>query len=459
MVINCSFCNLSYDIHSDIVQRGNLAICKSCIALVKDIFEEFSKSGTYESGGVCSFCNKPHTASDHVFQGKNIQICISCLYEAEEELSEMSIISKEILKDKTKDFEDRELISRVRSDVLDLKAYSVPDYKCKIKLDGNESPFDLTADIKEKIQQRINTVFFNRYPDPQASGLRKQISDISGLPVEGIVLGNGSDELIEMIIRGFAGVSGKILIPRPTFSMYKLSAITLGLEAVEVELDDNFDIDIDLFKKQIEKDDPDVIFLATPNNPTGNCFSKNKILEIMEFSKGAVVIDEAYCDFSGVSFLEYLKDYPNLIILRTMSKVGFASLRLGILYASKNIVDIINKIRLPYNINSLSQAVAESVLENYEFVKTNIQSVKEEKNRVFERMKIIPGVEVFPTDANFILFKIYNADRIYEELIEKDILIRNFNPPGRLENCMRITIGTPEENSLFLKALSTILSS
>lgn len=160
MVINCSFCNLSYDIHSDIVQRGNLAICKSCIALVKEIFEEFSKSGTYESGGVCSFCNKPHTASVHVFQGKNIQICISCLYEAEEELSEMSIISKEILKDKTKDFEDRELISRVRSEVLDLKAYSVPDYKCKIKLDGNESPFDLTADIKEKIQQRINTVFF-----------------------------------------------------------------------------------------------------------------------------------------------------------------------------------------------------------------------------------------------------------------------------------------------------------
>jgi len=172
-----------------------------------------------------------------------------------------------------------------------------------------------------------------------------------------------------------------------------------------------------------------------------------------------VVIDEAYCDFSGVSFLEYLKDYPNLIIIRTMSKVGFASLRLGILYASKNIVDIINKIRLPYNINSLSQAVAETVLENYEFVKANIQSVKEEKNRVFERMKIIPGIEVFPTDANFILFKIDNADRIYAGLIEKDILIRNFNSPGRLENCMRVTIGTQQENDAFLKALTSILSS
>jgi len=454
----CSFCELSFKEYSQIVKRGQYAICADCVSVVKEIFEEFNKTETYEGGGICSLCGKQHSSFNKVFKGKKIQICNTCLIDIEDDLKAMAQSGKHN-RLSPESGEQKDITSRVSSEILELSAYSVPDYKCSINLDGNESPYDLPADIKEKIQQRINTVFFNRYPDSQALGLRKQIADILGLPVEGIVLGNGSDELIEMIIRAFAGGSGKVLMPHPTFSMYKLSTATLGFEAVEVELDDNFDIDIDLFKKQIKKDDPDVIFLANPNNPTGNCFSKNKILEILEFSKGAVVIDEAYCDFSGVSFLEYLKDYPNLIIIRTMSKVGFASLRLGILYASKNIVDIINKIRLPYNINSLSQAIAQTVLENYEFVKANIQSVKEEKNRVFERMKVIPGIEVFPTDANFILFKIDNADRIYAGLIEKDILIRNFNSPGRLENCMRVTIGTPGENDAFLKALTSVLSS
>ena len=363
MKVICSFCELPFKEYSQIVKRGQYAICADCVCVVKEIFEEFNRTETYEGGGICSLCGKHHSSFNKVFKGKKIQICNTCLIDIEDDLKVMEQSGKQNLLS-PESGEQNNINSRVSSEILELSAYSVPDYKCRITLDGNESPYDLPADIKEKIQRRIKTVFFNRYPDPQALGLRKQISDISGLPVEGIVLGNGSDELIEMIIRAFAGGSGKVLMPHPTFSMYKLSTATLGLEAVEVELDDNFDIDIDLFKKQIKKDDPDVIFLANPNNPTGNCFSKNKILEILEFSKGAVVIDEAYCDFSGVSFLEYLKDYPNLIIIRTMSKVGFASLRLGILYASKNIVDIINKIRLPYNINSLSQAVAQSVLDN-----------------------------------------------------------------------------------------------
>jgi histidinol-phosphate aminotransferase len=454
----CSFCDLSFKKHSQIVTRGNYAICTDCVSIVKEIFEEFDRTETYEGGGICSLCGKLHTSFNKVFKGKKVQICNACLNDIEDDLKEMaqSGAQDQLSGEPTK---ESSIISRVRSEILELSAYSVPDYNCNIKLDGNESPFNLPADIRGKVQLKINDLSINRYPDPNALKLRKQISDISGLQPEQIVLGNGSDELIEMIIRGFAGGSGKILIPTPTFSMYKLSSITLGHEAVEIELDDNFDIDIDIFKKQIEKDSPDIVFLATPNNPTGNCFSKDKIIEILEYSEGIVVIDEAYCDFSGITFLDYLSEYPNLIILRTMSKIGFASLRLGILYASKNITEIINKIRLPYNINSLSQAVAVTVLENYEYIKSNIDVIKEERSRVFERVKIIPGVEVFPTDANFILFKIDNADRIYKDLIEKDILIRNFNSPGRLENCMRVTIGTPEENDAFLKALTNILSS
>lgn len=458
MDIKCSFCEESFKGHYRIVTRGSYAICIDCVSIVKEIFIEFETSETYEGGGVCSICGKHHSDFNKVFKGKKVHICNACLDEIEDELGEMKMQEKEEIS-VTETNKRGDLSSRVRSDIAELKAYSVPHYKCSVKLDGNESPFDLPSDIREKVQDKLSTVLLNRYPDPGADVLRAKLGNMSGVQPDQIVLGNGSDELIEMIIRAFAGGSGKVLIPVPTFSMYKLSAVTLGCEVIGAELDRNFDLDLDLFRKHIEQDDPDVIFLASPNNPTGNCFSREKIIQIIESATGVVVVDEAYCDFSGVTFLDQLSDYPNLIILRTMSKIGFASLRLGMLYASAEVTKTINKIRLPYNINSLSQAVAETVLENNEALRSNISTIIAERRRVFERMKIIPGIELYASDANFILFKINNADRIYKDLIEKDILIRNFNSPGRLENCMRVTIGTTEENDAFLKALTEILSS
>ncbi|NIP39435.1 MAG: histidinol-phosphate transaminase [Candidatus Dadabacteria bacterium] len=458
MEVFCSFCELSFSEHTQIVKRGSYAVCADCVSIVKEIFAEFETSETYEGGGVCTICGKHHSDFNKVFKGKKVHICNTCLIDIEDELTEMKQSEPEDFISNKSEIKD-DIISRVRPEIQQLKAYSVPHYNCSIKLDGNESPFDLSSDIRQKFQDKVNSVLLNRYPDPGADVLRNKLSRMTGLLPDQVVLGNGSDELIEMIIRGFAGGSGKVLIPVPTFSMYKLSSVTLGHEVIESELDEKFDLDLGNFKKHIEEDDPDVIFLASPNNPTGNCFSREKIIQIIESSNGVVVVDEAYCDFSGVAFLDQLSDYPNLIILRTMSKIGFASLRLGMLFASKKITETINKIRLPYNINSLSQAVAETVLDNYETIRSNISTIIAERRRVFERMKIIPGVELFSTDANFILFKINNADRIYRDLIEKDILIRNFNSPGRLENCMRVTIGTQQENDAFLKALTGILSS
>lgn len=363
-------------------------------------------------------------------------------------------------KDEKKEGSDKPDIieSRVKEGIRNLRAYSVPHYSTTVRLDGNESPFSLPPEVREEVERALKGVEINRYPDPGAESLREKISRASNFPLEGILLGNGSDELIGMLITTFSGGTGRVLYPVPTFSMYGISGRALGMETLEVELNDDFDIDIEAAIGMIEENDPDLIFLASPNNPTGNMFSADKIGEIISQSRGVVVVDEAYSDFSGHTFLPLIEDHGNLVILRTLSKVGFAGIRLGILYARGDLVREINKVRYPYNINSLSQAVAGVVLENHEFVNENIQLIVRERERVYKSMSDMRGVEPYHSDANFILFKVSEADSIFKALIERDILIRNFNKPGRLENCMRVTIGTPEENDCFLRALGEILS-
>ena len=349
--------------------------------------------------------------------------------------------------------------SRVREEIRNLSAYSVPHYETRIKLDGNESPFSLPPEIGEKVLSKLRGIEVNRYPDPEAAELRKLISGIDNFTPGGILLGNGSDELIGMLIAAFSGGTGRILYPTPTFSMYGISGLALGKELLESELDHNFDLDLDDITALIAKKDPDLIFLASPNNPTGNAYSAERIREIIGLSKGVVVVDEAYSDFSGYTFLPLIKKHENLIILRTLSKVGFAGLRLGILYGRENLVHEINKVRYPYNINSLTQGAAEVVLRNHEFVTENIQLIVRERERVYKTLSGMTGVEAYPSDANFILFKVGDADSVFKALVGWDVLIRNFNKPGRLENCMRVTIGTPYENDSFLNALGDIFSS
>ena len=366
----------------------------------------------------------------------------------------MSEKAKEKGKSKSKDL----LESRVRGEIRALSAYSVPRYETRIKLDGNESPFSLPREVCEKVLDKLRGIDVNRYPDPEAAELRSLISGINGFPPGGILLGNGSDELIGMLITAFSGGTGRVLYPTPTFSMYGISGRALGREVLEAELDHNFDLDLDRITALIAKKDPDLIFLASPNNPTGNAYSADRIREIIGLSKGVVVVDEAYSDFSGYTFLPLIKKHENLIILRTLSKVGFAGLRLGILYGREGLVHEINKVRYPYNINSLTQGAAEVILRNHEFVSENIQLIVRERDRVYKALSGMTGVEAYPSDANFILFKVGDADSVFKALIDRDVLIRNFNKPGRLGNCMRVTIGTPYENDSFLNALAGILS-
>ncbi len=349
--------------------------------------------------------------------------------------------------------------SRVSEKIKNIIPYSVPHIDCRVKLDGNESPFSLPENIQDKVDKALKEVEVNRYPDPEAQNLIDIISRVSQFPKGGILLGNGSDELIGMLVTTLTSGSGKVICLSPSFSMYKLTALAMGAEVIEIPLDGNYDLDLEATVKVIVDEDPDLIFLASPNNPTGNMYSASKIAEVISVAEGVVVVDEAYSDFSGYTFLPLVKECENLVILRTLSKVGFAGLRVGMLFARENLVSEINKVRYPYNINSLSQAVSEVILENNAFVSESIQLIVRERDRVYKALSNFDEITVYPSDANFIFFKIDDADSLFGKLVEKDILIRNFNRPGRLENCMRVTIGTPDENDAFLSALREILTS
>ena len=292
----------------------------------------------------------------------------------------------------------------------------------------------------------------NRYPDSEAKALKKIISKNLRLNPENILFGNGSDELIYYLTTVFGG---PVLYPVPTFSMYGIISQALGEKRIEVPLDDEFDLDTDRILPLIKKEKPGIIFLSSPNNPTGNCFSADRILKIVE-STSLVVIDEAYQPFSSEKgFLPMLNDYKNLVILRTLSKIGFAGLRVGFMIADREIINEVNKVRLPFNINSLSQAAAAALLQNTHTIKLHMGLITSERERLLNELWKLRGIKPYPSEANFILFKVKNSDKIYCRLLKKGVLVRNMR--GTVNECLRVTVGTKKENNIFIKALKEVM--
>ena len=347
---------------------------------------------------------------------------------------------------------------RVSAEVRAMRPYSVPDLPCRVKLDGNESPYPLPEPLAEKAVAALQTVEINRYPDPEARRLKTAAAAFLGVETRSIMFGNGSDELISIAMTTFSSCTRKVLYPVPTFSMFSITAATLGLERVEVPLERDFDLATSPMMEAIELEDPDAVFLASPNNPTGNRFSTDRIEAVLEAARGVVVIDEAYADFSGHTMLGHIDRHPNLVVLRTMSKIGFASLRLGIAVAHPTLIGEMNKVRLPYNINSLTQAVAEVVLSHGDLIRDRVAEVVRERARMWEALKAVEGITPYRSDANFILMRVEDADALFERLVEQGVLVRNLSSPGVLEGCLRVTVGAPEENDYFLAALRRALS-
>jgi histidinol-phosphate aminotransferase len=351
----------------------------------------------------------------------------------------------------------------IRPNIRSLKAYEAREIPCKVKLDANESPYSafsiqLSAFSVEKFFKALN-----RYPDPQAKLLKNIISKTLKIKPENILTGNGSDELIYYLITTFGG---PVLYPVPTFSMYGIIAQAIGEKRIEIPLDKEFDLDLEKIIKAIKTQKPKLIFLSSPNNPTGNCFSSERILKIIDLtsslvtrhsSRSLVVVDEAYQPFSSeMGFQPFLKDYKNLLIMRTLSKIGLAGLRAGFLIADAKIIKEVNKVRLPFNLNSLSQAIATETLKDRKTIQSHIQSIISEREKLFQELSKIDGIKTYPSEANFILFRVKNPERVYKGLLRKGVLVRNMK--GVVSGCLRVTVGTPEENGIFINALKEVSS-
>lgn len=338
----------------------------------------------------------------------------------------------------------------VRENIKSLKPYSSARDEFKeftsdmVFLDANENPF-------------LNGV--NRYPDPQQIALKIELSKLKSIPMNQILLGNGSDEVLDLIFRSFCEPKkDNVLTLPPTYGMYKVLANINNVEEKEINLTDDFQPNIEEILK-VEDENSKILFLCSPNNPSGNSFSNNSIEILLKTFNGLVVIDEAYIDFSSQkSWLVRLNEFPNLIITQTLSKAyGMAGIRLGICYASAEIITILNKIKPPYNINELTQQKAIKRVLAKSQVQHEIEIILEERKKLLQQLKSVSFIKnIYPTDANFILVKVDDASKRYSQLIKKGIVIRNRTTQPLCENTLRLTIGTKNENKLLMKALREI---
>ncbi|HID65694.1 MAG TPA: histidinol-phosphate transaminase [Aquificaceae bacterium] len=290
---------------------------------------------------------------------------------------------------------------------------------------------------------------------PGKQELKEVIADFFGVKGENVILGNGSDELIYYISMAIGEMYLPVYIPIPTFPMYEISSKVLGRKIVSVPLQEDFDIDLNKSLEKIRKEKPVLGYFAYPNNPTGNLFSREKIEKIRK--EGVFcVIDEAYYHYSGKTFLEDALNREDTVVLRTLSKIGMASLRVGILIGKEEIVRELNKVKLPFNITYPSQVMVKIILtEGRDFLEEKIKEIIKERERVYEEMKKIEGVEVFPSNANFLLFRTpFSAREVYEKLLKRDVLVRNVSYLPGLNRCLRVSIGKPHENDRFLEALN-----
>lgn len=345
-----------------------------------------------------------------------------------------------------------------RKEILNMSAYKVAEAKNLIKLDAMENPYSWPDNIKQQWLDELKNCPINRYPDPEARQLASTLKATNEIPDQfGILLGNGSDEIIQLLLMALPS-DAHVLAPSPGFVMYQQVALSLGLTYHAVPLKaENFALDLTAMLDVIKQHQPSVIFLAYPNNPTGNLFNAKDIETIIKSSSGLVVVDEAYAPFANATFIKQLTKYSNLLVMRTVSKLGLAGLRLGYIAGSKEIIEQLNKIRLPYNINSLTQVTAEFALNNPDLFKQQTEQICVDRTFVLEQLNEISGITAFNSSANFILFKTgkNQANIIFEGLKDRGILIKNLSAQGGLlTDCLRVTIGKPEENKAFIKSLS-----
>jgi histidinol-phosphate aminotransferase len=350
----------------------------------------------------------------------------------------------------------RNLLSAIRLTVRELDGYKPDRTRAELYLDANECAFPIPAQLRAEIDDALRAVDLRRYPDPEALELKQAIQERYGLDPSRVVVGNGSDELISILVTAFGERPAKVLIPSPSFAMYEVISCCHGLLPLTVPLTESYDLDGEAMLKVVDEEAPKLIFLASPNNPTGRCFSREVIARLLEESEAVVVVDEAYADFAGITHTDWLGRYDNLVILRTLSKVGLAGLRVGFLAANPLLAFQLDKVRLPYNVGSLPQTAAALALRRWELLQPQIDHVVAERNRLAAALKELPGVESCPSEANFILFHTEDARAVYRGVLERGVRIKRLKGP-QLDGYLRVTVGQPDENDRFLATLTEVL--
>lgn len=347
-----------------------------------------------------------------------------------------------------------------RPELDDLTPYDAKEVKAEVILASNENPTNLPSEILAKLASRLPEFRFNRYPDPTAHELRRLIAEANGLEPENVLVGNGGDELIFDMLLAWGGPGRKILDMPPTFTMYGIDAQVTGTEVVNVPRLADFSVDQPAVMERVAKGDIDIVVIANPNNPTGALTDESFFIELLHSTDALVMVDEAYFEFSRTTMRPHMQRCENLVILRTFSKAfSMAGLRVGYLLAHQDVVTEFMKVRQPYSVDSFSQWVASTVFRERMVFEQAIQDLVRGRDQLTGGLSTMSEVEVFPSDANYVLFRVEHAGALWRDLLHNhSVLVRDFSRVAGLEDCLRVTVGTDEENRRFLAAMEDCLA-
>ena len=356
--------------------------------------------------------------------------------------------------------EVKELLQTIKPAVRNLRAYSLSPLHASVKINQNENPWDVPENVKTETLRRLDARPWSRYPEFVAASLQECLADFASWKADGVIAGNGSNELIQSLLMVTVNEAKRILISEPTFALYRQVATILGGDVVSVPLTATFQFDVPVLTEALRDSKPEVMILCSPNNPTGSVIGDDDLKQLLRTAPGLVVIDEAYHEFAGQSVVPLLNDFPNLVVLRTFSKaMGLAGMRLGYLLAAPQLVTEVRKAVLPYNLNVFSQTVAEVAIEMYEAeLQPLVKRIIAERERLFAGLNAIQGLEPVASRANFMIVRTAVEPRtIFNELLARDILVRDVSGYPMLKEYFRFNVGTPQENDRLIQSLNEIM--
>ena len=351
------------------------------------------------------------------------------------------------------------VLSRLRPEVRALHAYTLEARSVSIKLDQNENTLGPPAPIQRGIEEVLSQLAVNRYPPTKASELKEALAGLNDWAADGVLVGNGSNELLQMVALSTLGQGKKAVLPSPSFAVYSLVTRVLGAEVVTVSLRDDLTYDIERFVETVEREKPPLVFLCAPNNPTGSSLDTQAVERVAERCPGLLLVDEAYFEFGGSVARELLPRFRHLVICRTFSKaMGLAALRIGYMLADAEVAAELTKAQLPFSLNSFSRAAAHVVCQHYDQVQAQAEKIVTERDALFEKLRVLPGIHPYPSKANFILFRCEaGSEAIFAGLLKRSVLVRDVSGYPMLSGCLRVTVGTAEENERFIGALGETL--